>query len=90
MRYKIWRRFLLIDGSRSVAPPFFAPGSAKEVPRAVKYFPKATHLAVDWTIFSSIHRLQFYPQGPFSHRVDIAIRVFDSNLDVSRCAFYNS
>jgi hypothetical protein len=49
----------------------------KDVARAVKYFPSAVNLAEDWTMFSSIHCLLFYSQGPFSHRVDISFRVFD-------------
>lgn len=48
-----------------------------EAVRAVKYFPRAVNLAVEWAMFSNIHCLHFYPQGPFSHRVDIAIRMYD-------------
>jgi hypothetical protein len=28
-------------------------------------------------MFSNIHCLHFYPQGLFSHRIDIAIRMYD-------------
>lgn len=75
-RYRICRRFLLIDGSRFVAS-FAPPDSENDAVRAVKYLPSAVNLAADLAMFFNIHCLHFYPQGPFSHRFDTAIRVYD-------------
>jgi hypothetical protein len=49
----------------------------KEFVKAVKYLPRAVNLAVEWAMLSKIHCLQFYHWGLFSHRIDIAIRVYD-------------
>jgi hypothetical protein len=46
----------------------------KDVESAVKYFPKAVNLAVDWMTLLKIHRLQFYPQEPFSHLIELSDR----------------
>lgn len=67
----------MIEGSRFVVGSVFTSKSMNDVVKAIRYFPSAVNLAVDWTMFSNIHSLHFYPQGPFSHRVDIAIRVYD-------------
>jgi hypothetical protein len=49
-------------------------GPLKDVERAIKYFPKAVNLTVDWITFLKIHRLQFYPQGRFSHLIELSDR----------------
>ena len=49
-------------------------GPLKDVERAVKYFPKAVNLTVDWITFLKIHRLQFYPQERFSHLIELSDR----------------
>jgi hypothetical protein len=67
----------LTDGSRFEAESKFGPLGVKEAVKAVKYFPSAVNLVVDWAMFSKIHCLQFYPHRPFSHRVDTAIRMYD-------------
>ena len=66
-----------MDGSRFEVESRFGPFSVKEVVKAVKYFPSAVNLVVDWAMFSNSHCLHFYPQGPFSHRIDTTIRVYD-------------
>jgi len=68
-------RFLFTDGSRFEV--VWPSDPVKEVAKAVKYFPNAVNLAVDCAMFSNIHCLHFYPHGPFSHRVDRIIRMFD-------------
>lgn len=67
----------MIDGSRFEVESRFGPFSVNDAVKAVKYFPSAVNLAVDGAMFSNIHRLQFYPRGPFSHRIDKAIRMYD-------------
>lgn len=67
----------MVDGSLFAGEDDAVEDSVNEVTRAVKYFPNAVHLAVDWTIFPKIQCLQFYPQRPFSHHVDIAYRMHD-------------